>query len=169
MRKVALAVGIAGLVAAAPSVAFGGGKPDRASVSDSDNSFDFPPGVVCSFEVIGTPLANNETTATFPVQANGDARQIVSGALKEEITNASTGNSIVVNISGPGTIINHPDGSASADTHGRNLLISFSTDIPAGPSLGLVSGHLVAEYSSGGLQTLITQTGTEEDLCAALS
>jgi len=164
MRKLALALGIAGLLAVLPSVASAGGQPTRAPLPDVDNSFDIPAGQACSFEVSGSPVVNNETVTTFPADASGAVRLIVTGTLREQITNVSTGKSIVANISGPATLINYPDGSQLANLHGRSEFVN-----PAGTDMELVTGHLVLYFSSTNQETVVSQTGTVEDVCAALS
>lgn len=88
------------------------GKPTRIAITDAQQAFDFPAGRACSFELAGTPVSNNQYITTYPADANGDVRNIITRALKERLTNVGTGKSIIANVSGPATEIVHPDGSA---------------------------------------------------------
>jgi hypothetical protein len=169
MRKIALAAGIAGLLLSPSSTAVAGGKPSRVPIPASDNAFDDPAGMDCSFELAGQPVANNEKVTTFPAQANGDVVQIVTGTVKYELTNVDTGKSIMVNTSGPGHITIYPDGSETAVLSGRSLFTFLPTDIPAGPATYLTTGRVVVNETASGQSILVSESGTREDICAALS
>lgn len=92
--------------------------------------------MVCSFELAGVPLVDSEVTETFPPLANGDMLQSITGHLTMQLTNADTGKSIVLNVSGPGSTTTHPDGSTTVVGRGETLGFAFPTDVPAG------RGHL---------------------------
>lgn len=146
------------------------GKPTRVLLTDQQQTFDIPAGLACSFELAGTPVANNETTTIFPADANGDVRQLITGTLKLQLTNVGTGKSIVVDISGPGTVVLHPDGSASEDLRGPGLVLFFPAANPAGPATYLFTGHTSLSFDPAGNLTLLSTTDNNPlDLCAALS
>jgi len=146
------------------------GKPTRVLITDLQQTFDIPAGLVCGFELAGTPVANNETTTTYPADANGDVRVLITGTLKLQLTNVDTGKSIVVNVSGPGTVVLHPDGSASEDLRGNDLVLFFPGATPAGPATYLFTGHTILSFDPAGNETLVSTTDNSPlDVCAALS
>jgi hypothetical protein len=146
------------------------GKPTRVLITDLQQTFDIPAGGACSFELAGTPIANNETTTTFPPDANGDIREIITGTLELQLTNVGTGNSLDVNVSGPGTVVLHPDGSASEDLQGHAVVLFFPTADPAGPATELFTGHTVISFDPAGNLTLVSTTDNHPlDICGALS
>ena len=158
-----------GVLTASPALASANGKPTRAPLPDASQTFDLPAGLACSFEVAAQPVINQEFTTTFPAQANGDVVVFVTGRLVERITNVSTGRSITVNVSGPGTAVLHPDGSITVTARGSSFLILYPTDITPGPAFLINTGRYVATFNAAGQETLISQSGTQFDVCAALS
>jgi hypothetical protein len=157
------------LFALPSSIASASGMPTRAPLPDSVNTSDLAAGLACSFEVASHPLINNEFTTTFPAEANGDVVVLITGRLVERITNVSTGKSITVNISGPEIVVLHSDGSVTLTALGSSFLILFPTDITPGPAFLINSGRYVATFSAGGQETVLSQSGTQFDVCAALS
>jgi hypothetical protein len=146
------------------------GGPTRVPITDVQQTFDLPAGTACSFELAGTPVANNETTTIFPADANGDVREIITGTLKLQLTNVGTGKSILVNISGPGTLVLHPDGSGAEDLRGSGLVFFSPTATPAGPATYLYTGTTTVSFSPAGNLTLVSTTDDNPlDVCAALS
>ena len=151
---------------AAPYFSKGHGGPTH---EPSPGSFlDFPAGVVCSFELLGEPLANNGKATTFPAAANGDVEMLITGTYVERLSNASTGKSIVENLSGPLHFTFHTDGSATLVLTGRTQLFFGSADIPAGPRAYINSGRAEVTLSPDGTETLVSQSGEQTDICAAL-
>jgi hypothetical protein len=152
-----------------PLAAAGRGTPTREPIPDEANTADFPAGLVCSFELAVDVVANNEVATTFPAKPNGDVVVLITGRLVNRITNVETGESITVNVSGPLRITFHPDGSATTENEGRTLVFLFPFSIPAGPRTFINSGRVVFTFAPGGPPTLVTLTGQQEDICAALS
>lgn len=158
------------LLALPSTLSAANGKPTRVPITDLQQTFDLPAGVVCGFELAGTPVANNETTTIYPADANGDVREIITGTLKLQLTNVGTGKSIVVNISGPGTIVLHPDGSGSENLRGSGLIFFSPTATPAGPATYLFTGNTNISFDPAGNLTLVSTTdNSPADICAALS
>jgi hypothetical protein len=158
------------LVAFPSTLPAANGKPTRVLITDEQQSFSVPAGQVCSFGLAAAPVANNETTTIYPADANGDVREIITGTLKLQLTNTNTGKSIVVNVSGPGTVVLHPDGSASEDLRGSGLVFFFPTANPAGPATYLFTGHTTLSFDPAGNLTLVSTTDKSPlDICGALS
>jgi hypothetical protein len=91
--------------------------------------------------------------------------QLITGRLVVRFTNVDTGKSVTENISGPIRFIFHADGSATAEFLGRSGNLALPTN---GESF-LFSGRLVIEFAPNGAATVVSMSGHEEDLCAALS
>ena len=166
IRLLVLAAGVVALLAIT-SVASGSGKPLRAPLNNAP--FDLPAGFGCTFPTRYQPLIDREIVTTFPADANGDVRQLITGTLVSSLTNSDTGKSIVVNISGPAVITLHPDGSVDSLGGGILAFPFFPTDTPPGPHWWLFRGRLNLTFTSSGNLVLNSLSGTKEDLCLQLS
>jgi hypothetical protein len=112
----------------------------------------------CAFDVDVQILVNNEFITTF---SNG--RQLITGALKVRLTNVETGKSIDLNISGPGFITPHEDGSVTFELSGRSLVFDLGL-------LELTSGPAILEFDPAGNLVSYTKTSAATvDLCAVLA
>jgi hypothetical protein len=143
------------------------GKPSRAP--RLLGAEDFPAGLACGFEVASQTVTNNEFTTTFPAETNGDVVQLVTGSVAQRFTNVATGKTLSATLSGPGTIVFHPDGSVTARAEGPSVLILFPGDIPSGPSFVINYGQYVVNITASGQFIVQKQTGAQFDVCAALS
>lgn len=125
---------------------------------------------VCAFPVEFVTLANKEKLLTFFDRAGVPTRQIGTGALKVRLTNLETGTTLVVNISGPVFIAPHADGSATVELGGRSLLyLRQGIDRPPA-GITLNAGRLVfAVDAAGAVTAIVSQSGTQRDLCAELA
>lgn len=169
MKRIALLAGVAAVLALSSSFATAGGKPSREPLPNELNSFDFAAGLACSFELAGEPVISNEVVTTYPADANGDVKTEVTGRLVYRLTNVDSGASIVRNLSGPVTIVIHPDGSHSDVFRGIGLLALFPTDVPAGPTTLIVYGRFTGTLTPSGQFIVTSLSGTTEDVCAELS
>src|SRR5436309_323965 len=138
MRKSALAtlVAVTALALALASAA-AADPPTRTFAPATAFSGPFCP----NFDVGVTPLINNEYTTTFSTGA-----QIVTGRLVVQVTNLSTGKSVIVNASGPGQISS--DGNIIA--FGGASLLVFPADFlypGSPPATWLTSGRLILDFS----------------------
>jgi len=130
--------------------------------------FELEAGLVCTFGILGEVPVNNQVVKTFPPEPNGDIVQLATGAFVTRLTNASTGKSITVNVSGPGRFTVHPDGSATLEAWGRwNMFIIDDANL--GTKAIINSGHVVLSIAPDGTQLIVSQSGHEEDVCALLS
>lgn len=62
----------------------------------------------------------------------------------------------------------HADGSTTLVLTGRTQLFFFPTDLPAGPRAYINSGRAELAIAPDGQEVLVSQSGTQEDICAAL-
>ena len=126
---------------------------------------------VCDFDVAVDILANKEVATTFTDQEGNLTQQLVTGVFKFRLTNLSTGESLDLNISGPGRTVFAPDGSFTIFGEGRWLWPvpeGISSNVPAG--LFLIVGHHVVEFDAAGNITEFTAEGGQVvAVCAALA
>jgi hypothetical protein len=145
------------------------GKPERVPLPDFTQTGGFPAGVACDFAVAYEPVVNRLVATIFPADENGDVRQVVTGTLVLRLTNEETGESITVNISGPGTFTFHPDGSFTIESAGPWLQFDPTRTL-SNSALNLTWGRVVLEVSADGSLAIFTsQRGRVEDVCAALA
>lgn len=145
----------------------GPGKPAHFPIPGS--VLDFAPGDVCPFGVHGETVKSNSKVTSYPPAENGDITQRITGQFVETLTNTSSGKSMTANLPGPLTFTYHADGSATLVLTGRTQLFFFPTDIPAGPRLIINSGRAEVTITPSGQEILESISGTQEDVCAALS
>jgi hypothetical protein len=119
----------------------------------------------CDFDILIQPTAiNNEYTLSF-VNENGVlVKQITTGALIETLTNAETGQSITVNVSGPGIFTYNSDGSMTIVLVGPDFAV-----LGIGNSSAIGSGRTVINVSASGQATIVSQVGSYQSVCPLLS
>jgi hypothetical protein len=135
-------------------------RPIRVSLPASDSVGEFCEG----FQVLVHPTQNNEFITIF---SSGAA--LITGALKLEVTNLDTGETITLNVPGPARITE--DGSALIAT-GPWLLFGEVGDLgPGSPAqVILITGSFVLNFDEQGNLTAITEVkGQTTDICAALA
>jgi hypothetical protein len=114
------------------------------------------------FDVLVHPTRNKEFIKIF---SSGAA--LITGALRIELTNLVTRETVEVNVPGPGRI--SPDGSTLIGT-GPWLLFgeagTFGEGSPA--QINFIHGRFVAVFEAG-IVTSFTANGRIEDLCAVLA
>ncbi|HET9673272.1 MAG TPA: hypothetical protein VFP31_00560 [Gaiellaceae bacterium] len=119
-------------------------------------------GQFCKDFRVGVHVVQNKEF--FTVFSSGAA--LITGVLKVEVTNLSTGKTLALNISGPGTF--SPDGSTAA-AHGTWMLFGEAGQMPGpDPGMLLVTGSTSLVFGPAGLTSISTR-GRTEDLCAALA
>jgi hypothetical protein len=127
------------------------------------------PDATCSFMVQVEALTNKEKITTFFDQEGNVRLQLVTGGLKVQLTNLTTGQSVDLNISGPIQTVPQPDGSSIVITQGPTLF-PFEPDVaPDLPRLALIHGRAVSEFDAEGNFTLLCVQGRVEDVCAVLT
>jgi hypothetical protein len=161
-RALALVIALLAITAAASPVA-ASGKPTRELLAFPPGGFDFPAGAFCAFPLHIDVVISKEYAITFPADENGDVRQIITGMLIASFTNADTGESIVLQASGPAHSVFHVDGSSTVTFGGRS--------IPFQPGqMLLTAGQIVQIFAPDGSSTLRKLSGhVLLDICAALT
>jgi hypothetical protein len=151
----------------ATQLATRGGKP--VPFPFMNEPFTLPAGMAWRCTLALEPVVDRQVAKEFPADANGDIVQLISGTLVVRFTNLETGRSITINSSGPARIVLHPNGSFTAEYLGRSTFTFFPTDVPVGPLTVLNSGRMVIDFAPTGQAVLVSRTGHQEDLCAALA
>ena len=127
-------------------------------------------------------LSAGQACADFDLRlaGTGDKRaikELENGVLIEAgngwdltFTNLDNGNSITLLSNGSvnkSTI--DAEGIQTFQSTGKNVLILFPTDVPAGPSTTLYTGRLVYTVDTNtGVFTVVSSSGTTTDICALL-
>ena len=118
---------------------------------------------------------------TFPVAkeyakllkaSDGSVITLVTGSLRATYTNLSTGKAITENVSGPGKIIAHADGSATitAKGHNENFLTAAQAQRFGLPPVSVTAGALTTTLAADGTETSVTLKGhVLVNVCAALA
>ena len=124
-----------------------------------------PPGPAWhAFDVQVTFVVNKEYALT-----RSDGVQIITGRLVVEFTNLSTGESIVLNISGP---VFTAVGSSTSLLSGSSVIFYFPGDLGPGTpgALLLTHGPVLGTFGpTGSLVSLAQTSASAIDLCARLA
>ena len=107
------------------------------------------------------------------VDKNGDPVRFLTAGTGQALTftNFDTGATLSLRSNGAVSQVHvSPDGTTFTFVNtGHNILILFPTDVPAGPSTTLYVGRVVFNSDSAGNFTFVESSGTQTDICAALS
>ena len=138
--------------------------PTAAAEPPSREPAPFPgfTGQFCTdFQVRIEATQNREVATVFSSGA-----VLVTGVLKVEVTNLSTGKTLALNISGPGTF--NADG-VTAFGRGTWLLFGEAGQLPGpDPGMLLATGAISLVSGPAGL-TSVTVKGTVQDVCGMLA
>jgi hypothetical protein len=96
----------------------------------------------------------------------------IAGNAKATVTNLSTGKSVSYNVSGPGTLVIHPDGSFTIDAAGPNLLWTLpENSYPNVPAISYTTGHVTLAVDASGKTTSYSLAGgaRQTNVCAVLT
>jgi hypothetical protein len=172
LTSLALAATLPILIGGGSAYADSGGVNHRIFVGGAGSGA-YPAGA-CAFLVDFT-FVSKEYVVKATDNPDGSQSSRVTGSASVTLTNDTTGKSIAVNISGPATLTDEPDGSGLIDAQGHqiywwNKQEQANLGLPGGPDqLFLYTGHVVIRTDPNGVGTSWTRTGSVTDLCAALS
>ena len=129
---------------------------------------------ICSFPVEIEALTDGETLTRFFDQGGNVVMELTSGPLQVRITNLDTGESIELNVSGPGQLVIDEE-QATLTQHGPWLTFvfpgAFEDDPDFEPGLYFTKGPVVAEFDSetGAFLTYTAITENRTNLCEVLA
>ena len=160
---------LAGVVTATPALA--GGRGDGWHIVPTPPEGFTVPASFCGFKIHVTFPVSKEYAKLLKA-ADGSMITLVTGSLRFTFTHLSTGTAITENVSGPGKIITHADGSATVTAKGHNG--DFLTPAQAKqfglPPVSVTAGALTTTLAPDGTETSVTLKGhVLVDVCAALS
>jgi hypothetical protein len=137
--------------------------PDRQPVTSEDGSI---PAGPCPFPVFIHVVSNNSYTIEFFDAEENLTRTIIQGHVVLELTNMTTGTSVIRNVSGPGMIT---EADQIIVKTGPWFFAFFPGELgPNTPGSMFINHGRVVEFQ-GEPHEIISQTGVQEDLCATLS
>jgi hypothetical protein len=170
MRRVSIIVAIAGIgsLAIAPAASAAGGtdhpqwKPYRAKPFTNTDT--------CSFTVQGDIVEDEEETRVDATYADGSPKvQEFRGPLVIRFTNASTGASVVRDVSGYGRLRVRQDGSSSWFFDGGASVGVRAGNRTTPPGSYILRGTFALEIASDGTRTIRRIHATQENLCTTLA
>jgi hypothetical protein len=141
------------LVLASPVAA---AKPDRSFAEAGD----IVVSGYCDFDVIEHPLSNNEYFTTFFDGHGNVTRTHVAGRLVLELINVDSGDSIVINSSGPGRFVDDADGTTILS--GGTWILNFAE------RFFILNGRGVFRVDGNG-ETIVALHGQVTDVCPLLA
>jgi hypothetical protein len=159
-----------GLVSAAPALA-----ADPRIPLTPDPVVPLPAGDYCEdFTAQITFTDFNQYIIRSTTASDGTVTLRITGRARATVTNLETGESVSYNISGPGTLVQNPDGSFSGDLAGPNLLYTTRPNLanfPDVPTVSYTTGHVTFAVDSFGQTTSYSLAGgtRQTDVCAVLA
>ena len=125
----------------------------------------------CPFAVHYDLTVNNEYQLVFTDAAGETTHIRTTGGLQATLSNPESGRSIHVNISGPGNLVLHEDGSTTLHSSGSWLFFWAPDQLGPGTegTMALTHGKIVVHTDADGFhQQILKRTGTSRDVCAIL-
>ena len=126
---------------------------------------------LCGFKIRAVPTVNKEFAKVLTA-SDGSMTLVITGSFKASFTNLSTGKTITENLSGPGKVTVHADGSITAATHGHSVVFLMPADAKRFrlPGVSVTAGALrFSETANGAVISLSLHGHVLVDVCAALS
>jgi hypothetical protein len=157
---------LGGLVTASPALAGRGPKWEFQVLKP----FTLP-ALFCGFKIRVTLPAAKEYEKVLKA-SDGSMTTLVTGSLKVTFTNPGTGKGITENVSGPGKITTHPDGSITLYGKGLNGIFLAPADQKRFglPGVSVTAGARTESVAANGVITSLSLKGhVLVNVCAALS
>jgi hypothetical protein len=129
------------------------------------------PTALCGFKIRGVPTVNKQFAKVLKAP-DGSMTLVITGSFKASFTNPGTGKTITLNLSGPGKVTVHTDGSITAATHGHSIVLLMPADAKRFglPGVSVTTGGLrFSETANGAIASLSLHGHVLVNVCAALS
>lgn len=162
----ALLVMFAGLVTASP--AFAGRGHKWRLVQNVPITL---PAALCGFKIRAVPTVSKEFAKVLTAP-DESMLLLITGSFKASFANPGTGTTITLNLSGPGKVNVHADGSITAATHGHSIVFLAPADAKRFglPGVSVTTGALrFSETANGAITSLSLHGHVLVNVCAALS
>jgi hypothetical protein len=140
-------------------------KPTRLTIGDMNGSF--APGEACAFQVDLATLANDEKVTDWFDRDGSLVKEVITDTLKIRISNPATGIVLELNASGPGMMVNEPDGTSSFKATGDGFCAYPSGLVWAG--LWSTHGPVLIRWDAAGHLVERSLPANVTDLCAILA
>jgi hypothetical protein len=138
-----------------------------------DFTWDLPMGIACpTFDLRLEGFVSDQRVSRVFYDKSGNPVRMFAGGKGNTLkfTNLSTNASLTLRTGGSVERTGLGEGGSvvTYSAIGHNVVIMFPTDIPAGPSTKLYIGRLDFSIDAGGTWTMLSRSGTQFDICAAL-
>jgi hypothetical protein len=171
-RRCSAIVAVVTLCSALLAAAALAGKPDRVRLPPFDPFVD-PPGVQCP-EAIAPEGVRVSDVGGSPVERTFDnGRVLTTGRALDQVTNAATGKSVVLDLHGSVAFVPQPDGSAEQRLSGTHSFVFFAGDVgPGDDAIGrsyVFTGNVRLVFGANGSVIAFESAGKMEDVCAMIA
>jgi hypothetical protein len=129
--------------------------------------FEFAQGEVCADFAVGVEVLRGRAHDQIREGSDGSVHIRTTGVFIARVINRTSGESLVRNFSGPVDFVFRQDGTGTSWNRGHTLAWLIPDE--GGPALWHHRGTIRWEIDANGLFTIVRETGTREDLCAALA
>ena len=129
------------------------------------------PAALCGFKIRAVPTVSKEFAKVLKA-SDGSMTFVGTGSFKASFTNLQTRKTITENLSGPGKVTVHADGSMTAAIHGHSIVFLVPADAKRFglPGLSVTAGALrFSETANGAVISLSLHGHVLVNVCAALS
>jgi hypothetical protein len=156
---------LGGVVTASPALAGRGPKWEFLDLKP----FTLP-ALFCGFKIRVTFPAAKEYLKVLKA-SDGSMTTLATGTLKVTFTTPGTGKAISANVSGPGKVTTHPDGSITVSGKGHNGVFLAPADAKRFglPGVSVTAGARTETFTNGGIASLSLKGHVLVNVCAALS
>jgi hypothetical protein len=171
MKRLLASFAIVGIVLTLPAPAAYALKPDRVQPGPNP---DLVIDDICEFPVLLHDVVNQLVITSFFDRSGNLVRERGTGRIVEQITRLDDQGqpvrSITTNISGPGVFSFDEDGATLVAT-GRWLFFFFPGEAVGHPDglMWLTTGRWVLRIDNAGIVTVVSRTGTVQDVCTLLA
>ncbi|HEX6339264.1 MAG TPA: hypothetical protein VFZ85_20080 [Jiangellaceae bacterium] len=154
---------LAGLVTAPASARTNGWEPAPSA------GWELPAGVRCEFPFSGEPIVDEVRRKVLSTYPDGSVqREAYIGDLVLRITNLETGASTDADASGKAVLEYGEDGSVTWHWIGP-VMVGFGDNSNHEKGLFILDGRYTMVIHPDGYREVVYSSGTERDLCAAVS
>ncbi len=150
----------------------GSGTPASAMDKPPDNTYDFPAGTACEFELLIDSWDNPDRVMREFKDKNGNVVRLLTAGKGSTLVFTNPANGQALPLKSNGAVQRITVNSATMQTWsitGHNVVILGPSDNPAGPSTTLYVGQVTFTVDSlTSVFTILSTSGVSTDICKAL-